>query len=70
MDLRRLERASLILASAGEVLNSLGGVCGGVWFLLCEDEVAGDLSVVIESSVAITSSMLRSGGSSQSLKVC
>lgn len=66
MDLRRLERASLILASAGEVLNSLGGV----WFLLCEDEVAGDLSVVIESSVAITSSMLRSGGSSQSLKVC
>lgn len=66
MDLRRLERASLILASAGEVLNSLGGV----WFLLFEDEVAGDLSVVIESSVAITSSMLRSGGSSQSLKVC
>lgn len=66
MDLRRLERASLILASAGEVLNSLGGV----WFLLCEDEVAGDLSVVIESSVVITSSMLRSGGSSQSLKVC
>lgn len=66
MDLRRLERASLILASAGEVLNSLGGV----WFLLFEDEVAGDLSVVIESSVVITSSMLRSGGSSQSLKVC